>query len=289
MDSYCGKDCGLCPSREQLGCSGCADGMGRRFGGPCEIAACCREKGHDRCATCGYRTGCPRLAGRDEVPRRETRRRALERARDEELARQAPLLGKWLWLLFWLVVPRLISGLMTADWVEAAFPAVGRVGAVLGFLCALAYGLFLWPLGSVRKGYRTAALCQLLITAEEVVLALLPGEENPLLLLLGLLSLGLGLYRNYLEFNTHADVLSGLDSGLSDSWRKLWKWNVWALSGMAGSILAAWIAAPLGWLLLLGSAIAVAALSVVEMVYLWRTAKMFREHRAPALPEPPGL
>ena len=75
METVCGKSCEACAWKEPLNCSGCREDMGRPFSGPCDIAACCREKGHRRCDTCGHLSGCPLQAERDEVPAREFRRR----------------------------------------------------------------------------------------------------------------------------------------------------------------------------------------------------------------------
>ena len=54
METVCGKSCEACAWKEPLNCSGCREDMGRPFSGPCDIAACCREKGHQRCETCAY-------------------------------------------------------------------------------------------------------------------------------------------------------------------------------------------------------------------------------------------
>ena len=44
--------------------------------------------------------------------------RAGARAR---LDRNAPVLAKWLWLLFWLVIPSVFSNILTMDTVAGAF------------------------------------------------------------------------------------------------------------------------------------------------------------------------
>lgn len=283
MESYCGKDCESCTWKERLRCAGCEEGMGRRFSGPCEIAACCREKGHQRCDTCGHVSGCPPWAGRDEVPARELRRREAERARQETLAEQAPILGKWLWLLFWLVVPREAGGLLAAL-LGLVFPWMNGLGTVLVLVCALASAFFFWKLGPARQGYRAAALCQLAIVVLNVPGQFLP-EGHPALTVIGLGVIGLGLYRNYHAYSAHAQALDEVDSALAEEWRRLWKYTVWDMCGIAASILLLLMIPVLGLLLVLACSLGLLVLAVLEMVCLWRTAKVFREYRPPETPE----
>lgn len=51
-ETFCGKDCDLCQEKLSEECRGCKEGPGRRFGGNCPIADCCREKYHANCDTC---------------------------------------------------------------------------------------------------------------------------------------------------------------------------------------------------------------------------------------------
>ena len=184
MEGICGKSCESCGWKDQLNCAGCREDMGRPFSGPCGIAACCREKGHERCETCTYVSGCPRQAQRDGVPRQELQRRDSEAAKYRRLAEIAPLMGKWVWLIFWLVVPMELASLLTLDVVARMFPAAETVGTALEVLCGLACTLFLWKLTPVLREYRTAALCQIAVTFVNLFLLALP-EGSALVLLLG--------------------------------------------------------------------------------------------------------
>lgn len=279
MESCCGKNCDLCASREELGCAGCREDMGRRFEGPCEIAACCREKGHGQCATCGYGRGCSLLAGRDEVPRRELRRRQEERERQCWLREQAPVLAKWLGCMFWLMIVQAAVQIPTIEVIAGAFPALASAGKIAGAVCSLAMALCLWMLGPVLREYRRAALCHFILALGGGV-SLLVDEEVVMVLSLGVIALGL--YRDYLTYHAHARVLEGADGELAKCWLRLWKWNIWAICGLAGSILVTAILGFLGLLLMLALSLGLLALSVLGAVYLWRTARVFREYRPPA-------
>lgn len=50
MHTICGTDCTQCSWKET--CGGCAETNGHPFGGACIVAACCRDKGHERCGKC---------------------------------------------------------------------------------------------------------------------------------------------------------------------------------------------------------------------------------------------
>ncbi len=53
METFCGIDCGKCHVRDS--CRGCIATGGRPFSsaGKCPLAACCQERGQERCDECG--------------------------------------------------------------------------------------------------------------------------------------------------------------------------------------------------------------------------------------------
>ncbi len=289
MEGFCGKICDDCTWREQLGCPGCQMGPGRPFSGDCGIAACCREKGHAACGTCLRFTSCGQRMGRGRMPEERQRRAQAEAQRRRELDQRAVLLGKWLWPLFWLVIPGVIANLMGIEAVSAAFPAVGTAGEVLNVLCNLAYGLLLWPLGKVLKRYQIAALCCMGVAGYNLLTVVFPAAEgNGLWWLLSFVLIVVGLYRDYQEYNAHADVLDGADDALAGKWRTLWKWNIGLILGLFGCVVLAMVSGVLGLLALLADLIGVIVVSILKLVYLYRTAKLFREHvptEMGALPE----
>ena len=284
MENICGTNCASCAWKEQLNCSGCREDMGKPFSGPCGIAACCRERGHEGCETCTSFALCSRRAQRDDVPRIELQRRDGEETRQRRLAEDAPLMGKWVRLMFWLVIPMELASLMTADFVTQAYPAAETAGTALKFLCGLAYALFLWKLTPVLRDYRNAALCQLTVTLMDLVLLVLPGD-SALILLLGIPSLIVSFYGSYVEFFTHAQAVESLDADLAAGWRKLWRL---LLLSLGVTVLTYFFFAFMGPFAFMLAALATLGLTgyyaVSRMVYLWRTAKRFREWAPPALP-----
>ena len=289
MESFCGKSCETCTWRERLACPGCQEGPGRAFGGGCGIAACCREKGHQACGTCTYEAVCPRRGERDQAPEERLRCADAETWRRLELDRRAPLLGRWLWPLFWLVVPGVLGDLMTNETATAALPALRIPGEALTLLCTLAYGFILWQLRQLEDGYRTAAVCCAVSAVAGTLLECLRGTvEDGIVLLLLLPVLGVELYGTYREYTAHAAMLDGADDALAEKWRKLWKWEIGLFLGLFGCFLLVLISALLGLLALLADAVGIIVVSILKLVYLYRTAKLFRDHipmEREALPE----
>ena len=284
MITFCGKDCDSCTWREVQGCPGCGEGTGRSFSGDCQIAACCREKGHESCETCNFLgNGCMKYRSRDDAPvvRQQVVERKLER--QKWLHENAPMLGKWLWVLFWLVIPRLAANLMTNENVLKAAPGLQVPGEVLGLLCAAAYAWCLWQLRQQGARYRRAAICNFALAGANVLTMGLVGVETSLgkaalALLILLPMMAVSLYSTYQEYQAHAEVLDGLDDELAENWRKLWKWEVGFLLGIVGCLLLVIISAMLGLMALIVVVIGLIVVSILKLVYLYRMAKFFREY-----------
>lgn len=132
MEGLCGRACDTCTWRDPLDCPGCQTGPGRPYSGDCGIADCCRKKGHADCSSCTYISCCHLRCQREDMPRRRLRELEERQQRQDWLDRNAPVLAKWLWLLFWLVIPRTLAETLTLDEVASSFPAAGTVGEVLG-------------------------------------------------------------------------------------------------------------------------------------------------------------
>ena len=286
METFCGKICEGCSWKEQLSCQGCQNGPGRRWDGDCKIAKCCQEKGHETCATCSFLDSCWTRQGSEQIPKqrlREAERRAEEQRRLEEerrkLDERAPMIGKWLWLLFWLVVPGTVSGFMIYEKVVEWAPAFEIPGLVLNIVCNVAYVVILLKLIPFGERYRPAAWCTLVRVGVDSIVTLVGLEQqSSLWWLLMIPTLVVAYVGEYQEFYAHAEVLEGMDNELSGKWRTLWKWYIGSLAALFGCVLVMVIIPVLGLLALLAAAIAIVVVSILKLVYLYRTAQRFRSH-----------
>lgn len=279
-ETYCGKSCAECAQKEQLNCPGCKTGPGRQFGGDCELAKCIRDKGHETCDTCSYKGNCGTLRSRDHMPDYRRRKIEAEEMRKAAIAKRAPILGKWLWIIFWLIIPSTIGSLMANETTSEILPGLFMPGQIINAICSLTYGAILLKLGSEEDRYHTAGICALIAGAANAVTAIVNGasEGATWILILTIPAAIVALVGEYNEYMGHSAVLSGVDNELSEKWETLWKWYIGLFLGMFGCIILMLIISVLGALALIGAAIGILVVSVMKLVYLYRTAKIFREH-----------
>ncbi len=279
-ETYCGKSCAECAKKEQLNCSGCKTGPGRQFGGDCELAKCVRDKGHEACDSCIFKGNCGTLRSRDHMPDYRIRKIEAEEMRKAAIAKRAPLLGKWLWIIFWLIIPSTIGSLMANDTTAKILPGLFIPGQIINAICSITYGAILLKLGSEEDSYRTAGTCGLIAGGVSAVVAIISGnsEAAAWTLIFTIPAAILAMVGEYNEYMGHSAVLTGVDNELSEKWSTLWKWYIGLFLGMLGCILLMLIIPILGALALIGCAIGILVVGIMKLVYLYRTAKIFREY-----------
>ena len=195
----------------------------------------------------------------------------------------AALAGR-LKVLFWLVVPGTIAGLMSDEALSAHWPDLASLGEILGILCSVVYGLLLLSLAKVNGGYRAAGACTLFVVAAGVIVQVLTGSEDPhnversIALILTFLSGVAALVGEYTECTSHAEVLEPVDIALSQRWRRLWKWYIGAYLALFAGIFVTLLSAWLGLLVMTASTVGSLVVAILKLVYLWRTARTFREY-----------
>ena len=276
---YCGKDCESCALREQLSCSGCRSGPGRTWGTECELARCCQQKGHESCQTCSFTAGCRLFSGRNEQPQYRFQERERSERRQQEAAKKAEVLGKWLWILFWLmIVVQPVVGLMSDETVVGWFPQLYWPGQIASLLFLLADGAILLKISEVELSYRTAGICQIVAGTVNFVVQLFTdaGMESGWLLLVLLPVIVVSLVGQYHCYMGHAAVLYKVDDTLAGKWVVLWKWNIGMFALFFVSILLIFVLTFIAVLTLQAATIGMAVVTIVELVYLYRTAQRFR-------------
>ena len=271
--TYCGKNCEYCGYLSSGECGGCA-AVWRE----CEIANCCREKGHGDCTTCNFQNSCLKLNKKDYAPEKRVQNREWERkkqaaqaAKEAEFVRRAPFFGKWLWVLFCLSVFMVALSFLTTDSMADWFPALQQPVKLLEKVCSLIYGVLLLKLATEEEGYRGAGICYI----AAAVIGILGGNIPGLGVIASLAAAVVSLVGTYQEYTAHAAVTAEVDYDLSEKWKKLWTWYLLAMGALILSILLMFIV--IGIFLALAASVAVLVLGILEMVYLYRTAKLFRE------------
>ena len=278
-ETYCGKSCAECAVKENMNCSGCKNGPGRTIDGDCELARCCRTKGHETCYTCGFKGNCGTLRSRDWMPDNRRRKQEIESKAKAEIARRVPILGKWLWILFWMVIPSTVAGILDNDTVMNYAPKFYSLGRFLNVACSIVYGGILLKLSENGDDYFTAGIYTIAAAVLAFVTGLFP-DGSGWTVLISILTIIVGLSGEYHEFMAHSDAVSPLDKELYDKWNVLWKWNIGAVIALIASILMILIFPILGILISLGAVLASSVVGIVKLVYLYRTAKIFRDFQS---------
>ena len=193
---------------------------------------------------------------------------------------KAEELGKWLGILFWMVIPSIAGAVLSNQAVTAWLPFLYLPGRIISMVTLCAYGYILLKLSSESSRYRMAAICCLASVAVDAGSSLIP-EGFSMASLVGLLTfpvLILAFYGEYSEYMGHSEILRALDDGMALKWKRLWRWCLYSLGVMTGSILLVMFSPALGITALLVGLIGTLIVSVMKLTYLYRTAKIFREY-----------
>jgi DNA-binding XRE family transcriptional regulator len=273
-ESFCGKACSKCNYRDKIACKGCKDGPGKQYSGQCQVAFCCRNNHLSSCEECTGKKGCSKL-NNEPLNRKIKMDASLER--EELICKRASLLGKWLWICFWLVIPALIGDILSQDFIVGSIPWLylpGQILVIAGNLCVI---LFLLRLSSLTELFQKAGRW-LLVGTILYVLAMIFGRdgENIFWSLLNIPINFIILVGNYNKFCAYSQVLYKIDNEMSGKWDLFKKWYCWIHGAFWISILLLLFLIPLALLILFAAAVGVAILGIVEFVMLYHTAKLFR-------------
>lgn len=279
-ETYCGKTCADCEYKETLSCSGCRGGPGKQYGGDCPVAKCCREKGHQQCSTCGFSENCNPFRGKNRMPEYRLKAIEAEKIRTAEMARRASILGPWLWVLFWLCVLSSIGSLVTSAGTAGAIPAITISGYVFSAICSFIYGIIHICLGSEEERYRKSGVCVLIGGAISAVAQFIPGVSEDILwiLMLSFATVVVSLIGEYSAFTAHSIVITGLDNKQAEKWSMLLKWYFSLVAAALGGIALYFLVPFLGVLVMILACISLCVVDILKLVYLYRTAKRFREY-----------
>lgn len=199
-------------------------------------------------------------------------------------SQRTQILARWLPPLFWLVVPLLIAAMLTSDTVALHVPLLANIGDLLTFLCQVTYAILLWQMCAAHQRFKPAAIYSLVSMALYVLSTmLLPvlGNSDFWDLCFSTLIMVLSLVSQFNEYTAYRECLAEAgNSKLAQQWHTLW---ILTLISCAGPIiciplllLLLTMASVLSLLLSLAFLLLMAVTSILKLVYLYRTAAVFR-------------
>lgn len=213
---------------------------------------------------------------------RDSGKERMRKNERKKIIQKSRTLGKWLWVLFWLVIPMILASVMTNESIAAWFPFLNFPGKCLNITCSAAYGVILLILSSEERHYRISGICALVAAVVSLLLINVPIGVNEAItmgaLVLTLPAAVVSLIGEYHEYMGHAEVAGDVDADLSEKWSTLWKWYMGMFAGLFGGLFVMLIIPILGLLVLLAAAIGFLVVSILKLVYLYRTANLFRRY-----------
>lgn len=278
MENYCGKSCEACRFKERLICPGCKAGPGRAFGGDCELAKCCQDRGHNTCATCNQNNWCSKQRNVETVAETRFQKQEWERAKREQSERHVHLLAKSLTVIFFLSVVSLLPGIMSND-LTKTFPVLYAAGQVIDAFLSLVIIVVYFCMGKANAHYRKVAVLMAVVTVGSFFQYWILSDETPgWLFLLKVAEIAVGLLCRYHMCTAHSEILVPVDYTFSEKWMQLWKWYVYIIAATFASIVLVTIFPILGALLVIAIGIGTIVISVVEVVYFCRMMICFRTY-----------
>lgn len=185
---------------------------------------------------------------------------------DESMSRRAAVMGKWLWVLFWLQIAGMVIGLF-----DGAVSAIGDV------VRGLAYAWILLQMKGEDERYGKAAVFMMIAVVLQTVADLMDGSVAILSIVILIPALVLSLMATYQEYCAHSSVVGSADTFLGQRWMTLWKWQIVSIGGLLVSTLLLLVAPPLGALLVVVVGVIGIVAGVLTLVNLYKSAQAFRK------------
>lgn len=222
------------------------------------------------------------------------------------LKEHAPTLAKWLMVLFWLGIARFVcNGFENTIKLPKYVPVTGLVLSAATYLISLLQIFAAWKLQKAERKFRMLALINAASTVFLAITQVTLGGADPaviagivsdrtqragvqaLVAVLLALALGLAAVVYYFEMTAFHNVTRYVDEELAEKWLKLRTWMIGLTAATFAAILLGILIAgnPFayfnGWgtvilLLAVPSSLGMLVCSVILMVYLYRTAKLFK-------------
>lgn len=181
--------------------------------------------------------------------------------------------ARWFGRLFWLSLLESFISILWDVRLLGRFSSLFWPGRIVIFCITIGYCVILLLLSRQYSRYRAAAVC-LLVSAVLNIVSYATWSA-----IFAVPAAILSFTGEYLEFYSHAAILSPIDAVLPSKWKHLFKWELAAFCVSWASSFVLSLSMALGNVLLYSSLLLQSFLGIVEILYLYRTARTFREAR----------
>ncbi len=277
-NSYCGKKCNTCVYKNELGCSSCKNGPGRQWTDECEVALCCQNMGYDSCVDCVHVKSCEKLMRKAYIPECRLQNRTDKTKKNKRLYFRSKYLGKWLFVLFWILILSQIFAVFINDFFAEKIYVL-YIGAIIAnLILGISHSFVLIKLARQSTYYKKAGYCFLFCTIVQAISRMVVSASiigiilSFIFLAFGALSGIIMLIGTYFEFEAHSQVVLNIDYGLSDKWKKLWGWYIGLNVAYICSTIITKI--PLFLYILIGTIV----VDIVRIVFVYRSANLFKNY-----------
>lgn len=275
-ETYCGNNCETCAEKQELKCPGCRMGPGRAYQGDCTISKCCISRNLTSCDSCTTASTCYNLRSSDSAASVRLKKQKDEAARQMRMYERSVMMGKYLWVLFWLVIVSTVVGLFLNDNAVAQNPALAVPAVITQLVFSVSYALVLFKMRNVSECYYYAGISGFVTAALTLVASLLGTSGWGIFL--SLIAVIPAFICEYQEYMAHADATQEMDPDMARKWRILWYWNLGCLCATIGGTLLTLIGLYIAALIVPLAAIGALVVCIIKIVFLYSTAKSFREY-----------
>lgn len=266
-DTYCGKSCTDCSYREELNCHGCKLGPGRDMSNECDLASCCRMKGHKTCDTCEIKPRCGKYINKSKAPKERIEKNKADNARKESLVTLAELLSDKVKILFWILILTnvfsILSGVILSE--------DSVVSIIVECILSAFYGIVLILISKADRKFFISGILLIVSNFISITANFVMDGSRGTVIFVSIIASVIGLVAEYNEFMGHSDVVMAYDGNMSEKWFKIWYWYLFAV---IGSIIGLFI----GTIVLIIAAIAILILGILKIIYIYQTAEIYRQY-----------
>lgn len=270
--SYCMKNCDECTSK----CGGCRTSA---YVERCEIAKCCRERGHRSCEDCLTRPGCRKCMGSSRMPESMILKERREREILQGNFKRAGILAHWVKVIFWCWIAQIVTGLLDLDFITQALPVVGFISFAVTTVLMTAVGFSYLEMKEIDDRFGYVGYAQLAVAVYSVLDRFLP-EGNILMNLLMFAAAVVNVISLNWMCTAYSDTLEGISPDFSEKWLSLWTWYLYTLCGILGGIVLLIIPflSMIGVIVIIGALIMLIVVSIRQGICLYQTANVCAEY-----------